>query len=460
MNVRALRQLFPPVWVCVLYTAFLALFLSLTPLLRVPDGNVELQRLWSGLFVAIVIVWSTLLGRQTCMTAACMLPLRLPQLGATLRNAAGVHLALGIGLPALVVLLWQPAPDHAVAAVTTLWLGVTAGVLILSLPAPLAFLPALVLILGWHGFDEAAVKLAAGCSALLLAGLSWHWHSSRLRSRMLAPFGAWTPGRSPRPSLQLQPDRPEIDSPSRQGASAQAEPVQYGRDLLAAVLGRWCQTSRQACGRRGQRLIWLLAATGTAGLLAIGRSWHMPDWGAGMMSVLAISLPVVIDQPQQILAKLRSKQHAQWAELFLAPGLPPQPHLEGAVMRQVFLCLRERVLLFALILPAALQLGYSLSPWWALWWLCFAASTLLGGLYMAWLSWHGQKQGVSWEILLTLALFGLAYGTNHGLLVHRTPFAFPELFALLALGWAILLAVMLARFLIVRRRIGARQAHP
>ncbi|MCV2216411.1 hypothetical protein [Thauera sp. Sel9] len=460
MNARALRQLAPPIWAYVLYALLLAVFLGMTLYPFLSGRSTETQTPWPATWVVIAAVWSWLVGQQMCLTAHRMLPLRLPRIASSLRKSVGLHAVVGVALPVLTVQLWQPSASMLSALAAALWLGSAISLLTLSLPVPLAVVPALVLILGWDHFDAPAVQFVAGSIALLLAELCWRWHLSRLRPGIWAPCGAWLGGRSLQASLPLQTGRrspPVNGSPAGMVSSASPVPARYDQDLLARMLGRRFQTFRQAYGRRGQWLIWLLVAGCIAGLLALGRVWPEPAWGKDKVAILAIMLMLLIDHSQHMVDKLLTKRRTQWVELYLAPGLPPRAHLEGAVMRQIFRCVGERVLLLALFLPAVVQLSYSLNMWWALWWVCFALIVLLQGVHKAWLSWHGRPLSAItlWATARIAGFFALSLSTNLWLLQQHSPYG-PMSYAWTALGWVIYLGAMLAHFRTARRRINTR----
>lgn len=454
MKMRALLPSFPETWVCVLGIVLYVFGLGLGRLPAFFDGDPEARRFWPATWTVVAALWWGFMGTRMCVTLDRMQALRLPHIGTTLRNTVGLHLLLSVGLPMLAMLLWQP--ERAVAETSlpslaaALWLGSTAGLLIISLPLPLAFAPSVLLILNWDELDEPGIRFAAGCAALLLAGLSWHWHIARRRHVLLAPFGAWvedlTPqlrmlGRGPAPTLGWR----NLPEPARSPAGPDSSQA-----LLAGILGHDFQTCRQTFGLRGQFLAWLIFLADSAALLVYGHFGEVerarPASGNTYMLIISwFGMFFLVQRPQRSLTALRARLHGQRAELFLAPRLPPQPHLERAMLRQVFLSLREKVLLLAVSMPAAMQLTHSLNLWWGLWWAGFAMLSLLLGLYSAWLAWHGRKPGLAW-----LLAFGILSMFSHWRLL-----AYPNtpLSPWVMLAWAVFLLWTLVQFALARHRI-------
>ncbi len=451
----ALRTLFPETWRCVLYFLVLASALSLMALVSIHSGNSGKPHWWPMSWAAVAAICTAGAGTQLCLAVDRMLALRLPRIGSLLRDAVGLLLALSVGLPMLVMLLWQPeqagGASSLPALAAALWLGSTSGLLLLSLPLPLAFLPGLLLILGWDGLDGPAAHFSAGCAALLLAGLSWHWHAARRRHLLLAPFGVWLEDTSQQLRAVERWPGPTPGGRRPEGGTARAGAT-AGRTPLVDILGQDFRTLDQHYGSRGRWLVLLTLAAILAAVLAYGHFGDVertssPSSNMIMFVISWGSMFLLMQRPGMALRALRKRLHAQRAELFLAPGLPPRPHLEQAVMRQVFLCLRERVLFLAIALPASMQLAYSLNPWWGLWWASFAVLSLLLGLYSAWLAWNGQQHGHAW--LITFGILGIA--THWWLLAH--PHAPP---AWLILAWIFFLLWTLTRFALARRRSGLR----
>lgn len=450
-----LHPSFPEAWRCVLGGALYACGLGLTAFPAFFDGDAEARRFWLGGWMVVAMLWWALMGTRMCLLIDRMLPLRLPRIGAMLRNGIALHLTLSVGLPMLLLLLWQPAQASGQAGLpalaAALWLGSAAGLLILSLPLPLAFVPGILLVLGWEDLNGPATGFAAGCTALLLAGLAWRSHAARQRHGLLAPFGVWLEDPTQQVKTILRWPGPARGGRRPPTESVHSSPAGGSLDLLATLLGQNCQTLRQRHGHRGERLTWLVFTAGAMALLAFG---HFQDTAtdtpkSGNLYMLLLSsagLLYSIEKPRQTIRALHGNLHAQRAELFLAPGLPSQPQLEQAVMRQIFLSLRERVLLFALAMPAALHLTYPLNPWWALWWVCFCALSLLLGVYSAWRAWHGQEHGWGWSV----ALLALSLSTHYWMLTH--PHAPPSW---MLLAWAVFMLWTGIGFGAARRRTAA-----
>ena len=452
---HTLRPLFPETWVCVLGIVLYVFGLGLGSLPAFFDGDAEARRFWPATWTVVAALWWGFMGTRMCVTLDRMLALRLPRVGATLRDVVSLHLLFSVGLPMLAMLLWQP--EQAIAETSlpslaaALWLGSTIGLLVISLPLPLAFAPGVLLILSWDGLDEPAIRLAAGCAALLLAGLSWHWHIARRRHVLLASFGAWVEDSTPQ--LRIIGRLPATLLGERIPAAPAASPAlaEGSQAMLARILGQDFQTLRQTYGPRGQMLTWSIFLGGSATLLIYG---HFADVertrsvsGNPVMFIISwFSLAMLVQKPLRSLMALRTRLRGQRAELFLAPGLPPQAALEQAVLRQAFLSLREKALLIAISMPAAMQLSFLLNPWWGLWMAGFATLSVLLGLYSTWLAWHGRKPALAWTIAFAI----LSLGTHGWMLSH--PHAPP---AWLVLTWAVFLLWTLAQFALTRRRLQA-----
>ncbi|MCV2216410.1 hypothetical protein [Thauera sp. Sel9] len=447
--------MFPEAWVCVLGIVLYVFGLGMGSLPSFFDGDAEARRFWPATWTAVAALWWAFMGTRMCVTLDRMLALRLPRIGATFRDAVSLHLLFSVGLPMLVMLLWQPqqtgTENSLPSLAAALWLGSTIGLLVISLPLPLAFAPSVLLILNWDGLDEPTIRFAAGCAALLLAGLSWHWHIARRRHVLLASFGAWVEDSTPQ--LRLIGRLPATPLGERIPAAPAASPAiaENSQAMLARILGQDFQTLRQTYGPRRQVLTWAIFLGGSAALLIYG---HFADVertrsvsGNPVMFVISwFSLAMLVQKPQRALMALRTRLQGQRAELFLAPGLPPQASLEQAVLQQAFLSLREKALLIAIAMPAAMQMSFLLNPWWGLWMAGFAVLSVLLGLYSTWLAWHGQQSGLTWLIAFGI----LSLGTHGWMLAH--PHAPP---AWLVLAWAAFLLWALTRFAFARRRLQA-----
>lgn len=386
------------------------------------EGRVLLLQfcMWAGLF------WWLLMGTRFVALLYRMVPLRLPGLQPLLWQGWCLHGVLVIGLPLLVAGLWPAAINTDILALAAaLWLGWACGALITSLPVFATPLPVGMLIGCAGTLTTPWIATTAGTIALLGTYGIWRWHLGGLRSPFAAPLGAWLEGASMQLQLIGYLQNAAVGTRSRYSPpftqAAYPHTLTNARDLLAAWLGPGFQTLRQLWGYKGQGLAWL-AFIGVAALLfAVEHFWlYEQKVASNFMLYFVICIFLPMERPQRELHAIHHSKPAQMAELFLTPGMPAREQLERTLLRQVALCLSERMLLLYIFALASLNLSYPINSTTLIWLACVALLSLGKGLYSAWLAWHGHKP--HWLRLVWMAIFvGALIGTSNVLIVQQKP---------------------------------------
>lgn len=441
-----LRQVFPEsrlslpgLGLCLLLVALLA------AMGRIADDDVPQAYLLGGAWVAAL--WWLLLGGRLCALAYQMAALRLPRVPRLLWRGALVHGAGSTLLPLAVLAGFAPAGVDGLTLLAALCLGSALGLLAMSMPMVAPLVP-LLLVVG--DFAMVANPLACGLLAglaLCLSALAWRWQLSRMREAHFAPLGVALSGSELSLTNLLRPvaSQPQRAAGCDTGAAASAAAALAGtaprtraRDLLAALLGPVCQTTRQLYGRKGQALTYLVFAGVGAAALAWGLFWP-PERERGILLALMIAAaPFLALKPAIRLAQLRQDRGAGLAELQLTPGMPAVAQLPRAIMRQMLYCLGERFLLLGWIMPAIALPAYGLNAPWLLHWLGMLFAGLLFGLAWVWLAWQAQGRRWTWWALAFVGL-ALAMATNVRSLVHAR--ALDSGWALAWAAWALLVVV-------------------
>ncbi|QEI07385.1 hypothetical protein FXN63_17195 [Pigmentiphaga aceris] len=388
-----LRTILPAPWLSLLNLVLFIGGLGMAAFIGHMDNDSAGRLVWLKGWAIAAAVWWLLMGTRVCSLVYRMTSLRLPGIRRVFWRGVLLHLAFSVGLPAMTLLVWQPAGADMPALIAALWLGSAMGFLIVSMPAAVPVMPALIIGTNWNTMATPVFSLLMGSFAMLIAGLAWRWHLGPLRLPFLAPFAMVMEGMSLdafRFSRQASKKQTSRQTPTH------ATPTLGNRDLLAALLGRGCQTVRQALGQRAQLITYLVTATTIAAMLWAAAFLMDEQARVHNMPVLALmvtGLMLVAGRPASAIAHIHHARSAQLAELMLAPGMPPRDRLGGMLMRQVAHCLVERIALVSLTAAVALHLAYPVSLPWLIWWTCFSMVVLVLALGAAWLASQGQRGG-------------------------------------------------------------------
>lgn len=456
-----MRNIFPSPF---LATLGFSLFILCLGLVSVPVslkfGHIEGQLFWIKGWALCAAAWWPLMGTRLCNLTYQMTAARLPGAIKLLRNSLFLHVLLNVGLPLLVLLLWQPEGINKTALAAALALGSMGGLLIISMPVVIVVIPFLIIIIDWDLMIEPVFSATLALLALLMVYLAWYWQLSKNRSAFFAPFGVWlddgalllntktfTPA-----SRQVLPSTSSFSQTrdtTRQG-NINKTTNKHNHDVLPSLLGPTCQTLRQLYGPRGQWLGYGIFAAITSLLLYYEHFWHTTlksnsvFWGVVFISLFFM----VIEQSSRTLLTIRHKQQVQLAELHLLPGTPSRQWLKQALMRQIMLCSSEKTILLALSIPAILNLFFTLGSGWGIWWACFIIMLLVYGYCSVWLTLHGYHK--KWpRITVYIVFYIMSITTNSWLLSNNKPL--PNSLLWLWLGFGLLALLLFGRALHLRK---------
>lgn len=382
MKPAALKPLLLAPWLLALGALLqaLAVGLGLAVGQAEPAGGASLA--WAVIWALAAALWWVFHGPRLCNLASSMVTLQLPGTRVILLRGVGMHMALSSLTPLLCLLAWPPAEPQTAQLASAVWLGSCYGLLLISLPWTMSFVPVMLLSLYWPVLADPALSGILGAIALILAGSLWHWQSRRPRPALLAPLGV---------ALDtcavglLSPLQERLTPTVERRSTAHAHPDVLRQARMAAVLGRSCQTLTQIYGRRGQALAYL----SLAGLLAFCY-WLRPGYDSSFIALwVAVAMVWIPQQPVVSLIDLHSRQRAVLAHLLLAPGLPSREHLQATLMRQLRACMLERQIVLTLVVVAMGSNNQQPGLHQPLPALAFGALMLAVNLGLARLAWQG-----------------------------------------------------------------------
>lgn len=440
-----LLPVFPSIGRCALAAVLgVAAWLWLAAVItRLPEPDAP--RLWLQGAALLAASWWLLLASPWCARLYQMVAQRLPGMVRMLWQGAMWHGLLSMAVPGALLSWGLPAEVAGTDLLAVLWLGSALGLLVVSMPMVIPLLPLALVAWGLCVLSDPVACGLLGSAVWLLSAWLWHWQLKMPRDVLLAPAGLLLGAASAQwwPAVQ-----------SRYLASAcclrrQAPPQKAAPDaelaLLAACLGPACQTLRQQFGRRGQCLSYGLFAC-VAWALIIASCFVRDGRGGVLLAVLLATLiPLVMQSPAKRLRAMQQRPRGELLALTLVPGMPNPTDLPRVLMQQILRCLGERVLILALVLPAAAALTYPLRWEWWLWWAVLALTGLAQGLASAWMAWQGLGAHWSWRAAMALGLL-LAMANNVHLLTSARPQ--PLLWLMAWLAWlcvALLVFVWLNR---------------
>ncbi|MEG0862524.1 MAG: hypothetical protein RSD81_16670 [Pseudomonas sp.] len=404
MKASALKPLFFGSWLpavgSLCYVLTLAIGVSLWH--RAPEDPASLA--WPFTWAVAAALWWLFHGPRLCSLTLNMVALRAPKVRRTLLRTMGTHMALSIAPPLLCLALWPTASHHLPQLAAALWLGSCFGLLTISMPWALNFIPVTLLTLYWPVLGNPGQSALLGVLALLLTWALWHYHSQRPRTKLMTPLGAalnaFTLG-SPGPGKARAAAAP--------GARNSTIPDQNHRhqERMATLLGRSCQTLEQMYGKRGQYLMYLALASVMTFVY-----WIEPDYNSGFLAMWVAALLVWSPlQPIGTLIDLHGRNRATLAELLLAPGLPPREQLQATLLRQLRSSLLERQVLMTLLLIAMGINNHSPGLHRPLAAIALSALMLALSLGLARLAWRGALSKYQWGMGTALLMASIYIGT-------------------------------------------------
>lgn len=433
-----LRWALPAPWHTALGVALFMAALVFSALVGSTHGNTSAPLVTAQGWALASTGWWLLLGPRLCNLAYGMIRLRLPGIPGTLAGGVALHLLLGMGLPLLGLLAWQPSNHSFALLLGAVWLGASAGLLLVSLPLPLLVAPLLAIGLGPGVVHDPVLSAAVGAWALLLAGLAWRWQLASLHSAWMMPLGVALEG-SYEHLLRL-PARLRTACPPQHRLRHR----RTATDHLAATLGPAFQTLRQHYGRRGQCLGYLIFIA-TTGLIL----WLQGQQTSMFVSGMAIiSLVMLASQPARTLANLHARDRATLAELRLLPGLPAAAQLPGAVARQLLSSMAEKLLVVTLTMAALGTTWPQLNIAWLLGLAGFSLLLLVFALWMTLLAWHWPGKPAL-RIASIAVLIGAGFASSARLHLHG------DLPVAWATGWVLLTIAMIVGTGMLHQRVQA-----
>jgi hypothetical protein len=404
MKASALKPLFFGSWLLSLgalcYGVTLAIGVSLWQL--APEGSASLA--WPFTWAVAAALWWLVHGPRLCSLTWNMIALRAPKVRRTLLGAIGMHMTLSIAPPLICLALWPTANHHLPQLAAALWLGSCFGLLTISMPWALNFIPVTLLSLYWPVLANPGRSALLGVLALLLSWALWQYYSQRPRAKLMAPLGVALNG------LTLGSRDPgkgrAVPAPGILSSNV-ADPHDRRQERMAALLGRSCQTIEQIYGKRGRYLMYLALAS----LMTFAYQTE-PDYSSGFLSMwVAVMLVWVPMQPIGTLIDLHGRNRATLAELLLAPGMPPREQLQATLLRQLRNSLLERQLLMTLLLVAMGINNHSPGLHRPLAAIAFSAFTLALSLGLARLAWRGALSKFQWGMGTALLMASIYFGT-------------------------------------------------
>lgn len=404
MKASALKPLFFRSWLLAVgalcYVLTLAIGVSLWHL--APEDQTSLA--WPFTWAVAAALWWLFHGPRLCNLTANMIALRAPKVRRTLLGAIGMHMALSIAPPLICLVLWPTASHHLPQLAAALWLGSCFGLLTISMPWALNFIPVTLLSLYWPVLANPGQSALLGVLALLLTWALWQYHLQRPRTQLMTPLGVALSGLtfgSPGTGKASTAAAPGVVSSSAPHQNQQCQ------ERIAALLGRSCQTIEQIYGKRGQYLMYLALASVMTFVY-----WIEPNYNSGFLAMWVAALLVWTPmQPIGTLIDLHGRNRATLAELLLAPGLPPREQLQASLLRQLRSSLLERQVLMTLLLIAMGIHNDSPGLHRPLAAIAFSAFMLALSLGLARLAWRGALSKFHWGIGTALLMASIYIGT-------------------------------------------------
>lgn len=353
--------------------------------------------------VAAALCW-LLHGPRLCNLTLNMIALRAPKVRRTLLRTIAMHMLLSIAPPLLCLALWPSASQHLPQLAAALWLGSCFGLLTISMPGALNFIPVTLLTLYWTVLADPGLSALLGVLALLLTWAIWHYHSQRPRAKLMTPLGVTLNG------LTFgSPGTYKARAAVAPGTLSNTTPDQnYQRqERMAALLGRSCQTIEQVYGKRGRYLMYLALASAMTFAY-----WTEPDYDSGFLAMwVAAALVWTPLQPIGTLTDLHGRNRATLAALLLAPGLPPREHLQATLLRQLRSSLLERQVLMTLLIIATGINNESPGLHRPLAAIALSAFIFALSLGLARLAWRGALSKYQWGMGTALLMASIYIGT-------------------------------------------------
>lgn len=425
----AVRTLLPPLRFMLPGVLLWVAGLAAGVVLNVMEGRGSAGALWwMKAWALVTLMWWLLMGTRLCELAMAMLSLRLPGVGRTLLRGVLVHGAITVGLPLMVLLLWQPVGVDMEALLAALWLGFAGGVLAVSLSPVLPVVPIVILAFDWNAMAQAGFSWSLGALGLLLAAGAWRWAAPRAaQSLWWTPFGAsMTPAFSDKMTAVFRGrsvSRTVATPAGGQSAGADTRST-TSRDRLALVLGPECQTVRQLYGPRAPWIGYAGLAIAACVLFALG-SDTTP--GLFFSTVIVGGLVAVATQPMRAVASLQNTRRGVRAEVLLAPGLPGRTQLPTVLARQALATLTERLVFISVVFAAIVMAPDVLYGHWLAWLAGFTGLLLLLGLLLVLMAWQVSPRAIAWWCGVSSTVI-LGFGTASSVLLfkHNAP---------LPLGW-------------------------
>ncbi|WP_422416914.1 hypothetical protein [Pseudomonas sp. GZD-222] len=404
MKASALKPLFFGAWLpavgALCYVLTLAVGVSLW--YRTPEAPASLA--WPFTWAVAAALWWLFHGPRLCSLTTNMIALRAPKVRRTLLGAVGLHMALSIAPPLMCLALWPVASHHLPQLAAALWLGSCFGLLTISMPWALNFIPVTLLALYWPVLANPGQSALLGVLALLLTWALWHYHSQRPRTKLMTPLGVALSGFT----LGSRDPGKGCAVPAAGALSNTAADQNHQRqEPMAALLGRSCQTIKQIYGKRGQYLMYLALASVVTFVY-----WIEPDYNTGFLAMWAAVL--LVWTPMHAigtLIDLHGRNRATLAELLLAPGLPPREQLQATLLRQLRNSLLERQVLMTLLLVAMGINNHSPGLHRPLAAIAFSTFMLALSLGLARLAWRGALSKFQWGMGTALLMASIYIGT-------------------------------------------------
>lgn len=404
MKTSVLKPLFFGSWLpavgALCYVLTLAVGVSLWH--RAPEDPASL--VWPFTWAVAAALWWLFHGPRLCSLSWNMIALRAPKVRRTLLGAIGMNMALSIAPPLMCLALWPTASHHLPQLAAALWLGSCFGLLTISMPWALNFIPVTLLSLYWPVLANPGQSALLGVLALLLSWALWQYHSQRPRAKVMTPLGVALNG------LTLGSRDPDqgcaVPAPGALSNTA-ADQNDRHQERMAALLGRSFQTIEQIYGKRGQYLMYLALASVVTFVY-----WVEPDYNSGFLAMwVAVLLVWTPMHPIGTLIDLHGRNRASLAELLLAPGLPPREQLQATLLRQLRNSLLERQVLMTLLLVAMGINNHSPGLHRPLAAIAFSAFTLALSLGLARLAWRGALSKFQWGMGTALLMASIYFGT-------------------------------------------------
>jgi hypothetical protein len=404
MNAAALKPLFGGSWLLAVGALcyVLTLVLGVSFGLHAPADPTSLA--WPFTWAAAAALWWLLQGPRLFNLISNMIALRAPKVRRTLLGAIGLHMVLSIGPPLMCLVLWPAASQHLPQLAAALWLGSCFGLLTISMPWALNFIPAALLSLYWPVLANPGQSALIGVLALLLTWALWHYHSQRPRTKLMTPLGVALNEltlASPGPGKAHAAAAPDVLNTTTPDQNYRHQ------ERMAALLGRSCQTIEQIYGKRGQYLMYLALACVMTFVY-----WIEPDYNSGFLAMwVAVLLVWTPLQPIGTLIDLHGRSRATLTALLLTPGLPPREQMQATLLRQLRSSLLERQVLMTLLLIAMGINNHSPGLHRPLTAIALSAFMLALSLGLARLAWRGTLSKYQWGMGTALLMASIYIGS-------------------------------------------------